>query len=129
MKELTLDAGALIAIERRKSRGASLMLAAREREATLLVPMPVVTEWWRGSTEIRERILRSVNLEPLTAAVARVAGEALARLNAGKSGPSVVDAIVMASAAARGGIVYTSDVDDLGALRDAYFPSVRILAI
>jgi predicted nuclease of predicted toxin-antitoxin system len=39
-----------------------------------------------------------------------------------------VDAIVMASAASRGDVVYTSDVDDLERLR-AYFPAVRVLAV
>jgi hypothetical protein len=34
---------------------------------------------------------------------------------------------VMASAARRGDVVYTSDIDDLQRL-SAYFPSVRVLA-
>ena len=57
-------------------------------------------------------------------ALARVAGEALARVKSA----SLVDAIVMATAALRGGVVYTGDVDDLERLRDP-FPSVRVLSI
>ena len=41
---------------------------------------------------------------------------------------ATVDAIVMASAASRGDLVYTSDVADLERLR-AYFPTVRVLAV
>jgi hypothetical protein len=39
-----------------------------------------------------------------------------------------VDAAVMASAALRGDVVYTSDVDDLEQLRE-HFPSVRVLRV
>lgn len=57
-------------------------------------------------------------------AIARHAGQALAAV----SGATTIDAIVMASAARRGDIVYTSDVDDLTRLA-SFFPSVRVLAI
>ncbi len=50
-------------------------------------------------------------------------GEALAAV----PGAPTIDAIVMASAARRGDLVYTSDVADLERLRK-YFPSVRRLA-
>jgi hypothetical protein len=39
-----------------------------------------------------------------------------------------VDAVVMASAARRGDIVLTSDIEDLEALRVA-FPDVRVLRV
>ena len=41
---------------------------------------------------------------------------------------TVADALVMASAAQRGDIVYTSDFGDLDRLR-SYFPTVRLLAV
>jgi hypothetical protein len=41
---------------------------------------------------------------------------------------SVVDAAVMASAALRGDVVFTSDLDDLTLLQ-ARFPSVRIVGV
>lgn len=56
--------------------------------------------------------------------LAQLAGEALAAIK----GATAVDALVMASAARRGDIVYTSDVADLEALR-AYFPMVRVLSV
>jgi hypothetical protein len=52
----------------------------------------------------------------------KLAGEAVARV----AGATAIDAIVMASAAARGDTVFTSDVDDLERLR-AFFPNVRVL--
>jgi hypothetical protein len=47
---------------------------------------------------------------------------------AATTGATVVDAIVMASAASRGDRVLTSDFDDLDGLR-ACFPAVRLLAV
>jgi hypothetical protein len=41
---------------------------------------------------------------------------------------TLIDAIVMASAATRGDIVYTSDVDDLERLR-VFFPTVKVLSV
>jgi hypothetical protein len=41
---------------------------------------------------------------------------------------TVIDAIVMSSAASRGDVVYTSDFDDLERLR-AFFPGVRVIGI
>lgn len=127
---ITLDTGALVAIERRKQRGALLLDLAKHRLARLLVPVPVVVEWWRSRTNVRERILDAVNVEPLSLAVARAAGEALAKVRVKSPEKSLaIDAIVVAFAASRGGIIYTSDVEDLERLRAAHFPSVRILGV
>jgi hypothetical protein len=52
----TLDTGALIAMGRQKARGMMLLKAAREHRANLLVPTPVVAEWWRGRSDVRERV-------------------------------------------------------------------------
>ena len=79
IRGITLDTGALVAIERRKQRGTQLLELARRRLAVLSVPMPVVAEWWRGRTDVRERILDVVNVEPLSLAVAKAAGEAQAK--------------------------------------------------
>jgi hypothetical protein len=62
--------------------------------------------------------------EPLSPALAKVAGEALAAIK----GATPIDAIVMASAAQRGDVVYTADVSDLARLA-GYFRAVRVLAI
>jgi predicted nucleic acid-binding protein len=120
---LTFDTGALIALERRRSRIRQVLELARRRDQTITVPADVVAEWWRGPTDLRKAILDSVDVEPLTLRLAQIAGEALGAV----PGATIVDAIVMASAASRGDIVYSNDVDDLEKLRRV-FPGVRILA-
>jgi predicted nucleic acid-binding protein len=122
IRGITLDTGALIAIERRKQRGTHLLELARQRLAVLSVPVPVVTEWWRGRTDARDRILDVVNVEPLTLPVAKLAGAAIARVPKA----TAIDAIVMAFAATRGDVVFTGDTHDLERLR-LVFPSVRVL--
>jgi hypothetical protein len=122
--QVTFDAGALIALERRRQRVSRLYADLRERRIIVTAPSVVVAEWWRGRTDVRVRILRGLYIEPLDDSLACAAGEALAAV----TGATVVDAIVMASAARRGGIVYTSDVEDLERLRAA-FPVVRVLRV
>ena len=124
MRGITLDTGALIALERRRQRMKEIVERAIATDQTLTVPAVVVGEWWRGRTDLRDVILDSVDVEPLTEALAKIAGKALAVV----MGATLVDAIVMASAASRGDIVYTSDVADLEAIR-RHFPSVRVLAV
>lgn len=121
---LTLDTGALIALERRTQRIWEIYRTAMHDAVPVTVPVAVVIEWWRGRTDVRERILGGVRVEPLHTALARAAGEALASITSA----SPVDAVVMASAATRGDVVYTSDVADLEALR-RHFPGVRVLAV
>lgn len=77
-----------------------------------------------GRNDVRDAILAAVRVEPLSAAVAQLAGEALASVR----GATPIDAIVMASAAQRGDVVYTSDVDDLQE-RAARFRAVRVLGM
>lgn len=123
---LTLDTGALVALERRDLRARRLVESAIEHGATLTVPSPVLVEWWRGSRMRRSvRILEDMVLEPLDAHLAFVAGEALAIVG---SGPSPTDAVVMASAAQRADVVLTSDVGDLERLREV-FPQVRVIRV
>jgi predicted nucleic acid-binding protein len=123
-RHLTLDTGALIAIERRKRRALLLLDSAQQGATSLVAPVPVVTEWWRGRTDVRELILDSVEVAPLSVGVAKAAGEAIATV----PGATAIDAIVMAFAAAHGGLVVTGDVGDLERLRAA-FPSVRVLGV
>ncbi len=124
MSEATFDTGALIALERRSQRVRNIITRAVTLGVRITVPVAVVTEWWRGRTDARELILNSLTVEPITERVAKLAGEAIASVE----GASAIDAIVMASAALRGGVVYTSDVDDRERLR-AHFPAVRVLGV
>jgi hypothetical protein len=95
-----------------------------EERIRVTVPWVVVAEFWRGRTDRRDAILRSVDLELPSLRLAKNAGEALSVVKQA----TLVDAIVMASAALRGDVVYTSDVDDLGRLQRR-FPGVRLLAV
>jgi predicted nucleic acid-binding protein len=122
VRGLTFDTGALIALERRRQRMKEIVERALLADQPITVPADVVGEWWRGRTDLRDSILESVDVEPLTEALAKLAGEALAAIK----GATLVDAIVMASAASRGDIVYSSDLADLERLR-AHFPGVRVL--
>ncbi|MBV9948036.1 MAG: hypothetical protein JOZ69_14370 [Myxococcales bacterium] len=123
MSTITLDTRALIALEHRHQRIWKVMDRARQVGVMPVVPADVIAEWWRGRTDIREHIVASVRVEPLTEGLARLAGERLAAV----AGATTADAIVMASAALRGDAVYTSDLSDLERLR-AFFPGVRLIA-
>ncbi|MBK5306741.1 MAG: PIN domain-containing protein [Frankiaceae bacterium] len=112
-KGVTLDAGALIAVERGSRQLASLLGRARIRGTAAAVPAAVVAQVWRdGRRQSRlAQFLGSRHCEvvPLDAAAARIAGHLCAI-----SGTSdVVDASVVVVARQRGHRVVTSDPDDL----------------
>jgi predicted nucleic acid-binding protein len=121
---ITFDTGALIALERRGLRARKVLERATEQKVRITVPAAVITEWWRSRNDVRERILAGVRVEPLSEGLAKIAGEALAAVK----GATPIDAIVMASAAQRGDVVYTTDVSDLAKLA-GYFRAVRVLSI
>lgn len=121
---LTFDTGALIALERRTQRMWEVYRTALNDAVPITVPVAVVIEWWRGRTDVRERILAGLRVEPLHLALAQAAGDAIASVKSA----SAVDAVVMASAALRGDVVYTSDPADLEKLR-RHFPTVRVLSV
>ena len=121
---LTFDTGVLIALERRNQRAWHVYDEARSRKVPITVPTGVIAEWWRGRTDAREHVRSGLVVEQLSEALARAAGEALGKVR----DATVVDAIVMASAASRGDVVYTGDYDDLERLR-AFLRGVRVLSI
>ena len=118
---VTLDTGALIGLERRDRWITKRLDAWRADNTKVTVPAAVLAEWWRGSD--RAEILSMVDVEPMTAVIAMAAGLALGEVR----DAHVVDAIVMASAALRGDLVYTVDFDDLMRLR-GHFPTVRVFS-
>jgi predicted nucleic acid-binding protein len=121
---LTFDTGALIALERRRQRIARIFTTAVIDGLVVTVPSVVIGEWWRGRTDAREQILRGLRIERIDTDLAKAAGEATSEVR----GATLVDALVMASAARRGDVVYTSDFNDLSRLC-AYFPGVRVLSV
>jgi predicted nucleic acid-binding protein len=120
----TLDTGALIGIERRDQRAVAFWRTALAGGIPLVAPTAAIAEWWRGRSDAREEILGSLVVEALDATIAKMAGEAMARVK--KS--TLADSIVMASAARSGGIVLTCDFDDMDRLR-AHFRGVRVLEV
>ena len=122
---ITADAGLLIGIERRDQRALAVLSIAARDQLRITVPSVVLTECWRGQTSKNwNTILAAVDVEAVGEHVAKLAGEAIAQV----PGATVVDAIVMASAALRGDVVYTPDHDDLSRLQ-AIFPNVRLLRV
>ncbi len=96
---------------------------ATQRGLRITIPVVVLAEWWRAPSAFSETLLRACDVEPMDAKLARIAGEAIAAIHSA----GTIDAVVMASAARRGDIVYSSDTDDLKALQ-RFFLSVRVLA-
>ncbi len=130
MMRVTLDTGALIAMEKRKPHAMMLLRAAKEQRAELFVTTPVVAEWWRGRSDRREDIKLGVTIVPLPIVVAEAAGLVLGQFRReAERAKLTIDAMVVAFAAlCGGGLVYTTDVADLTRIQ-AYFPSVRVLSV
>lgn len=116
MPGVTLDTGALIAIERGDRRLQALLDEATATGSALAVPAGVIAQAWRGSAR-QARLARFLALGTVTAVAldepeARATGALCAR--AGTT--DVVDASVVICARARGHAVVTGDPEDLAAL-------------
>ena len=120
-----LDTGALISAERGKERAARFFRLAHIGRARLVVPLPVVAEWWRGRRDARDAILAATRVVASVDA-AKAAGVALARLK-NVDGKLTIDALVMATAALLDAVVVTGDPGDFERL-GAHFRGVVVLA-
>jgi predicted nucleic acid-binding protein len=113
MTPLVLDAGALIALERRSGRMLALLREVTEARVAAHVTAGVVAQVWRGSPRQHAlvRLLRTqaVRVHPLTEAMAYRVGLLLAA----SSTSDVVDAHVALLARSLGAAVVTSDPEDL----------------
>ena len=113
MSGVTLDAGALIALERNDRKVVAALRVALEAEIPITVPAGVVGQVWRdGARQARlARLLgsRSVTIEALDDAGARAAGQ----LCGATGTKDVIDATVVLCARAHRDRIFTSDVDDL----------------
>jgi hypothetical protein len=113
MKGLTLDAGALIALERNDRRVVAVLARAVELGYALAVPAGVVGQVWRdGRRQARlARFLRGdrLEVEALDDQLAREAGQ----LCGAKRTHDVIDATVVLCARRRGHRVVTSDPADI----------------
>jgi len=109
----TLDAGALIALERGDRRMQRLLLEARDRSTSISIPAGALGQVWRGSPRqaLLARVLRmgAVEIIDLSGDAARAAG-----ILCGAAGTNdVIDASVVLCAAERGHRIVTSDPEDL----------------
>lgn len=125
-RRFVFDSGALIAAERGKERVCRFIRLAHVGAARLVVPYPVIAEWWRGRTDHREEILASTEVVS-SVRVAKAAGVALAKLKSIDSRVTI-DAMVMATAAMMDAVVVTSDTKDFERL-GAHFPGVTVLSV
>ena len=113
MSGLTLDAGALIAIDRGDRHVANLLRRALLKGESIAVPANVIGQAWRdGARQARlSRLLRSpaVEIEVMDGPRARAVG-----VLCGATGAAdVVDASVVLCARTRGHSVVTSDPQDI----------------
>lgn len=123
---VTLDTGALIAIERGDVRMRERLRAMHARGELATIPAAVICEAWRDSSRQVElaRLIERSDVENVGAALAKRGGELLSRTGTADA----VDAIVACSAARRGDVVLTSDPDDLQRLADD-LGTIRVQAI
>lgn len=125
MPGVTLDTGALIAIERGDRRMQALLDEAAFAGADIAIPAGVIAQAWRGSAR-QARLARFLGLGTVTTVVlddleARASGALC-----GITGTSdVVDASVVICARARGHAAVTGDPDDLAALD----PALRLITL
>jgi predicted nucleic acid-binding protein len=119
------DSGALIAAERSKARAVRFLRLVHVGRARIFVPFPVIAEWWRGRSDLREEILGACEVVASVPA-AKAAGIALSRLR-GVDSRLTIDALVMATASLSNAIVITGDVHDFARL-SSHFPGVIVLS-
>lgn len=119
------DTGALIAAERGKPRATRFLSLVSAGRARIVVPLPVIAEWWRGRSDARDEILAAGRIVG-TVEIMKAAGLALARAKQ-VDARLTVDAIVMATAAVLDATVVTGDAADFEQLA-RHFPGVAVLA-
>ncbi len=122
---VTLDTGALIALERGDQRMIALLQAMLKVGGKLRVPAGVAGQAWRGGARqaVLARFFRSpeVAVESLDLALAQACGE----LCAASGTADVIDASVVLLARQHGDGIVTSDLTDLRRLD----PTVRLQRI
>jgi len=125
MRAVVLDAGALIALERRHKRMIALLRELLTDRGSAHVPAGVVAQVWRGSARQHAlvRLLRAeaVRVDALTESTAYRVG---LLLGASRS-TDVTDAHVAILARSLGAKVLTSDPDDLRKLD----PKVEVVPV
>jgi predicted nucleic acid-binding protein len=131
MAGLTLDTGALVALERYRRDMVKVVETARQAGATITVPANVLAEWWRGRTDRRDYVRKMFVVQDVDEKVAKLAGEAMSSLKRRRvvvDDRVTIDATVMATAALCGPELYTGNFDDMD-LFGRFFPSVKLFGL
>jgi predicted nucleic acid-binding protein len=125
MPGVTLDAGALIALDRNDRRVVALVARAAQTRARLTIPAPALAQALRRP-EQQTRLSRLVR-QPSTDVVAldRVDATNVGRLLAASGTTDIADAHVVICARRNGERVLTTDPDDLRRLD----PALEVVAI
>lgn len=116
MRGFVLDAGALVALDRRSTFMLDLLRATLDGAVEVTIPRTVVAQVWRGgkqantarllnATHVREAVV----IDELTAERAKQIGVTIGRC----AHPDIVDVHVALAAAERGHAVLTSDDGDI----------------
>jgi predicted nucleic acid-binding protein len=123
MAAVSFDSGVLIGLDRGDTRAWAWLRRASERGEPPIVCAAAITEAWRdGARQARlARALRVCDVHEVDDPLARSAGEAIAAV--GRDDP--VDALVAATAARAGALLVTEDPEDMRALADGHFRSLR----
>ena len=125
MAGVTLDAGALIALERRHRRVLVLLERARQTGARITLPAPALAQVLRRPERQVPLVRLSRQVTTDVVALGRADALGVGRLLAVSCTADVVDAHVVVSARRAGQPVVTSDPDDLLRL-DPHLSVVRI---
>jgi len=122
---VTLDAGALIALDRDDRRVVALLARAQETSARVTIPATALAQAVRNPAR-QARLARLVR-QPATDVIAldRVDATGVGRLLAASGTADVVDAHVVLCARRTGQAVVTSDPDDLHHLD----PTLTLVAV
>jgi predicted nucleic acid-binding protein len=127
-KRLILDSGAVIGLSRGDHVVRAFLRRSLEIDIPVEIPVVVVAETVRGTRRDApvNRVLKAVGDVPdTTPAVARCAGRLLGETQLS----ATIDALVVAHVVeAGGGVILTSDANDLSRLADAH-PEVQIRAV
>lgn len=127
MAGLSFDSGVLIALDRNDTRAWAWLRRAVERGEPPLVSAVAVAECWRDGRRQAQlaRALDVCEVRDVDQPLARSAGLAQAAV----PGSGTVDALVAALAAGVGALLVTDDPEDMRALAESHFRSLRIATL
>lgn len=128
MTGITLDTGALIALEKGKRRILGIVTVAMENDIPIYIPATALAEFWRQPSKAMRALLADCTVLPMTSREAEAVGVVLGRLGR-RAGPLFVDASVALFAALYAPILYTADPGDLSDICARAELNVRVLAV